>query len=130
MGGGSGKTAIGFEAKKFNNSRNERKEFKNRQKTLKPKKMGDVVDSKKPSTFLNENENDDYQYEYESRDDFICQNFLTTNTSSDKGKNEETKKEDEDEYKYEDREEQPKDNEGEDDYNYEYEDREEHPVEK
>ena len=31
-----------------------RKKIKNRQKTLKPKKMGDVVDYKKPSNFLNE----------------------------------------------------------------------------
>ena len=35
-------------------NRDGRKKFKNRQKTLKPKKMSDVIDSKKPSNLLNE----------------------------------------------------------------------------
>merc|ERR1712227_391666 len=111
---------------RFGDSKDGRKKIKNRQKTLKPKKMGDVDDYEKRADFLNEilNDDNDYQYEYEDRPE---------NPPLEKVKNDDYDYN----YEYESRGDfidhpenaSPK-KEDEDDYKYEYEDREEHPCEK
>merc|ERR1712227_103098 len=111
---------------RFGDSKDGRKKIKNRQKTLKPKKLGDVDDYEKRADFLNEILNDDYDYQYEYED-------RPENPPLEKVKNDDYDYN----YEYESRGDfidhpenaSPKEDD-EDDYKYEYEDREEHPNEK